>query len=97
MKEVKGSKDEDKTPPAWFTSYMEKVRTGSRSRQVPFQVCTPKYCSTAVQEHFAHLTKSMKMLLVGLLMIAQTTRIKNATSLCRTCAAAMAVLCFHKD
>lgn len=27
MKEVKGTKEEDKTPPAWFTSYMEKVRT----------------------------------------------------------------------
>lgn len=26
MKEVKGTKEEDKTPPAWFTSYMEKVR-----------------------------------------------------------------------
>lgn len=26
MKEMKGGKDEDKTPPAWFTSYMEKVR-----------------------------------------------------------------------
>lgn len=25
MKEVKGTKEEDKTPPAWFTSYMEKV------------------------------------------------------------------------
>lgn len=25
MKEIKGSKEEDKTPPAWFTSYMEKV------------------------------------------------------------------------
>lgn len=26
MKEVRGTKEEDKTPPAWFTSYMEKVR-----------------------------------------------------------------------
>ncbi|XP_076015547.1 next to BRCA1 gene 1 protein [Genypterus blacodes] len=26
MKEVKGSKEEDKTPPAWFTSYMEKFK-----------------------------------------------------------------------
>lgn len=26
MKEVKGTREEDKTPPAWFTSYMEKVR-----------------------------------------------------------------------
>lgn len=26
MKEVKGTKDEDKTPPAWFTSYMEKFK-----------------------------------------------------------------------
>ena len=26
MKELKGTKEEDKTPPAWFTSYMEKVR-----------------------------------------------------------------------
>ncbi|KAM9746020.1 next to BRCA1 gene 1 protein isoform 2-T2 [Menidia menidia] len=26
MKEVKGSRDEDKTPPAWFTSYMEKFK-----------------------------------------------------------------------
>ncbi|KAM9393692.1 next to BRCA1 gene 1 protein isoform 1-T1 [Pholidichthys leucotaenia] len=26
MKEVKGSQDEDKTPPAWFTSYMEKFK-----------------------------------------------------------------------
>lgn len=26
MKEMKGTKEEDKTPPAWFTSYMEKVR-----------------------------------------------------------------------
>ena len=26
MKEVKGAKEEDKTPPAWFTSYMEKVK-----------------------------------------------------------------------
>lgn len=25
MKELKGTKEEDKTPPAWFTSYMEKV------------------------------------------------------------------------
>ncbi|XP_037545227.1 next to BRCA1 gene 1 protein [Nematolebias whitei] len=25
MKEVKGTKEEDKIPPAWFTSYMEKV------------------------------------------------------------------------
>lgn len=25
MKEIKGTKEEDKTPPAWFTSYMEKV------------------------------------------------------------------------
>lgn len=27
LKEMKGTKEEDKTPPAWFTSYMEKVRT----------------------------------------------------------------------
>ncbi|XP_022620644.1 next to BRCA1 gene 1 protein-like isoform X6 [Seriola dumerili] len=26
MKEVKGTKEEDKTPPAWFTSYMEKFK-----------------------------------------------------------------------
>uniref|UniRef100_H3CF10 NBR1 autophagy cargo receptor b n=1 Tax=Tetraodon nigroviridis TaxID=99883 RepID=H3CF10_TETNG len=26
MKEMKGGKDEDKTPPAWFTSYMEKFK-----------------------------------------------------------------------
>ncbi|KAG7504895.1 next to BRCA1 protein 1 protein-like [Solea senegalensis] len=26
MKEVKGNKEEDKTPPAWFTSYMEKFK-----------------------------------------------------------------------
>lgn len=26
MKDVKGTKEEDKTPPAWFTSYMEKVK-----------------------------------------------------------------------
>lgn len=32
MKEIKGTKEEDKTPPAWFTSYMEKVRTATRSR-----------------------------------------------------------------
>ncbi len=25
VNEVKGGKAEDKTPPAWFTSYMEKV------------------------------------------------------------------------
>ncbi|KAA8585751.1 hypothetical protein FQN60_004445, partial [Etheostoma spectabile] len=25
MKDVKGAKEEDKTPPAWFTSYMEKI------------------------------------------------------------------------
>lgn len=31
MKEMKGGKDEDKTPPAWFTSYMEKVRTSQHS------------------------------------------------------------------
>lgn len=33
MKEVKGTKEEDKTPPAWFTSYMEKVRTSRWSCQ----------------------------------------------------------------
>ncbi|XP_070779693.1 next to BRCA1 gene 1 protein [Enoplosus armatus] len=26
MKDVKGTKEEDKTPPAWFTSYMEKFK-----------------------------------------------------------------------
>nr|XP_020499865.1 next to BRCA1 gene 1 protein-like isoform X1 [Labrus bergylta] len=26
LKEVKGTKEEDKTPPAWFTSYMEKFK-----------------------------------------------------------------------
>uniref|UniRef100_A0A4W5MF10 NBR1 autophagy cargo receptor b n=2 Tax=Hucho hucho TaxID=62062 RepID=A0A4W5MF10_9TELE len=26
MKELKGTKEEDKTPPAWFTSYMEKFK-----------------------------------------------------------------------
>ncbi|TKS92315.1 BRCA1 gene 1 protein [Collichthys lucidus] len=26
MKEIKGTKEEDKTPPAWFTSYMEKFK-----------------------------------------------------------------------
>lgn len=26
MKEMKGAKEEDKTPPAWFTSYMEKFK-----------------------------------------------------------------------
>ncbi|XP_061080240.1 next to BRCA1 gene 1 protein-like isoform X2 [Conger conger] len=26
IKEMKGTKDEDKTPPAWFTSYMEKFK-----------------------------------------------------------------------
>ncbi|XP_034751131.1 next to BRCA1 gene 1 protein isoform X3 [Etheostoma cragini] len=26
MKDVKGAKEEDKTPPAWFTSYMEKFK-----------------------------------------------------------------------
>lgn len=26
LKEMKGSKEEDKTPPAWFTSYMEKFK-----------------------------------------------------------------------
>nr|XP_046270973.1 next to BRCA1 gene 1 protein isoform X2 [Scatophagus argus] len=26
MKEVKGTREEDKTPPAWFTSYMEKFK-----------------------------------------------------------------------
>ena len=26
LKELKGTREEDKTPPAWFTSYMEKVR-----------------------------------------------------------------------
>uniref|UniRef100_A0A3P8VY75 NBR1 autophagy cargo receptor b n=1 Tax=Cynoglossus semilaevis TaxID=244447 RepID=A0A3P8VY75_CYNSE len=26
MKEMKGTKEEDKTPPAWFTSYMEKFK-----------------------------------------------------------------------
>lgn len=31
MKEMKGGKDEDKTPPAWFTSYMEKVRISRHS------------------------------------------------------------------
>uniref|UniRef100_A0A3Q0SRA1 NBR1 autophagy cargo receptor b n=1 Tax=Amphilophus citrinellus TaxID=61819 RepID=A0A3Q0SRA1_AMPCI len=33
MKEVKGTKEEDKTPPAWFTSYMEKG--GAEIQQVP--------------------------------------------------------------
>lgn len=30
MKEMKGTKEEDKTPPAWFTSYMEKVKKNLR-------------------------------------------------------------------
>lgn len=34
MKDVKGTKEEDKTPPAWFTSYMEKVRTTWRRCRV---------------------------------------------------------------
>ena len=32
LKELKGSREEDKTPPAWFTSYMEKVRTTATTR-----------------------------------------------------------------
>lgn len=31
---MKGGKDEDKTPPAWFTSYMEKVRISQHSWRV---------------------------------------------------------------
>ncbi|XP_064170528.1 next to BRCA1 gene 1 protein isoform X1 [Anguilla rostrata] len=42
IKEFKGTKEEDKTPPAWFTSYMEKLQRGF--------FCAPQFKEQVVKE-----------------------------------------------